>query len=184
VQITGLVEPGRAVCRSGARPGDTVYVTGTVGDAAAGLHLLEHPQRDVSELHDLLQDRFRFPTPRVAAGRELANFASAAIDISDGLYSDLGKLLAASGAGATIDLDRLPLSAALRACFGAERQRRFALSGGDDYELCFTSARELPPEIAGVAVTAIGTVTAGGGIDCQSGGRTVEYVDSGYVHFR
>lgn len=184
VQITGFVEPGRAIYRSGARPGDTVYVTGTVGDAAAGLHLLEQPKPQVSESHDFLQDRFRFPTPRVAVGQELANFASAAIDISDGLYTDLGKLLAASGAGATINLDRLPLSAALRACFNVDRQRRFALSGGDDYELCFTCARDLPPEIAGVPVTAIGTVVAGSGIDCESGGRTVEFVDTGYVHFR
>lgn len=184
VQVTGLVAPGRAVCRSGARPGDTVYVTGTVGDAAAGLYLLEHPEPQISELHDFLQDRFRFPTPRVAVGRELANFASAAIDISDGLYTDLGKLLAASDAGATIDLDSLPLSGALRACFDESRQRHLALSGGDDYELCFTSAHDLPPEIAGVPVTAIGTVTAGAGIDCESRGRAVEFVDSGYVHFR
>lgn len=183
VQITGLVEPGRAVCRSGARPGDTVYVTGTVGDAAAGLYLLEQPEPRVSELHEMLQDRFQFPAPRVAVGRELANFASAAIDISDGLYTDLGKLLAASGVGATIDFDRLPLSASLRACFDEDRRRRFALSGGDDYELCFTSARDLPREIAGVPVTAIGTVTAGSGIDCESGGAVVDFVDSGYVHF-
>ena len=164
VQVTGVVEAGRAVYRSGARPGDRIYVTGTVGDAAAGLRLLEKPTPRLSDAHDFLQQRFQFPTPRVAVGRDLANLATAARDVSDGLYADLGKLLEASGVGAEVDLDRLPLSSALTECFSAERARRFALSGGDDYELCFTATRELPATIAGVKVTAIGEVTAGGGI--------------------
>ena len=184
VQVTGVVEAGRAICRSGARPGDKIYVTGTVGDAAAGLRLLEKPAPRLSDALDYLQQRFQFPTPRVAVGRELTNFATAAIDVSDGLYADLGKLLAASGVGAEVDLDRLPLSPALTDCFPAERARRFALSGGDDYELCFTASRELPATIAGVTVTAIGEVTPGSGIVCSSGGGVVDYADAGYLHFQ
>lgn len=184
VQITGFVDPGREVRRSGAKEGDTIYVTGTVGDAAAGLNLLEHPAAEVSGLHDYLQDRFRFPTPRIAVGRKLCRVASSAIDISDGLYTDLDKILAASGVGAVIDLDSLPLSPALRHCFDADRRLRFALSGGDDYELCFTAAAGLPRELAGTPLTPIGKITQGGGIVCTARGQAVDYVDSGYVHFR
>ena len=183
VQITGHIHPGRAICRTGARAGDTIYVSGNVGDAAAGLFLLQNRPDTVLGLHSYLYDRYWSPTARVALGRALLGRASAAIDVSDGLYADLGKLLMASGVGAKLDLDKLPVSSALTGCFDKEQQRKFALSGGDDYELCFTSASKIPAEIAGVAVTAIGAVTAKSGIVCHEADRVVPYDDSGYVHF-
>jgi thiamine-monophosphate kinase len=184
VQITGHIDPGRAICRSGARVGDTIYVSGDVGDAAAGLFLLQNRPETHLEPHGHLYDRYWFPTARVALGSSLLGRASAAIDVSDGLYADLGKLLTASGVGAKLDLDKLPISTALTTCFDKEQQRKFALSGGDDYELCFTSANEIPGEIAGVPVTAIGEVTAKSGIVCHEADRIVPYQDSGYLHFQ
>lgn len=178
VQITGDIEPGRALLRSGAKPGDTVYVTGTVGDAAAGLHglLSGEPVRE-------LVIRFARPSARVRYGQALVGTATAAIDVSDGLHGDLSKLLAASGVGAEIDLSKLPLSDALIANFTPERQRSFALGGGDDYELCFTAATQLPdPGVMPVA--AIGTITAATDLVCRLDGQTVSFDDSGYRHFQ
>lgn len=184
VQITGIVDPGRMICRSGACVGDTIYVSGEIGDAAAGLHLMQHPPEKHLGPHEYLIGRFQYPTARVALGLRLVEKASAAIDISDGLYGDLEKLLTASAVAADLHLDRIPLSIALKSCFNKERQRSFALSGGDDYELCFTSAENLPDEIGGVPVTAIGTVTRDRGIVCYDNGEVVPYVDSGYRHFQ
>ena len=183
VQVSGCIDPGRAICRSGACPGDTIYVSGELGDAAAGL-LLQKNDPPYLGPHCYLIDRFWSPAARVSLGRSLVGKASAAIDVSDGLYADLGKLLAASGVGATLELDKLPLSIALKASFAREQQRSFALSGGDDYELCFTSSEELPGELDGVAVTAIGKVTEGAEIVCYENGRVVPFEDNGYLHFQ
>ncbi|MDJ0812154.1 MAG: thiamine-phosphate kinase [Woeseiaceae bacterium] len=178
VQITGDVGAGAALLRSGAQPGDTVYVTGTVGDAAAGLSMMGSPDAD-----EFLARRFLRPQARVQAGLALAGIASACIDVSDGLAGDLGKLLDASGVGADLNLDALPLSDAMAAAFDDDVGRRFAATGGDDYELCFTSSRSVPAEIGGVPVTAIGTVNDGDRLVCRSGGAVVEVDDSGYRHF-
>lgn len=182
VQIMGEVEQGAALLRSGARAGDSICVTGTVGDAAAGLELIK-----VGQPNEFLSQRYLRPSARVACGRRLQGIASAAIDVSDGLYADLAKLLAASGVGAEIDLDALPISAELAASFGSDEQRRFALSGGDDYELCFTlpaaSQNDILEKLE-VPVTVIGSVSDGGGIVCRAAGRIVDYADSGYLHFK
>jgi thiamine-monophosphate kinase len=177
VQINGEIEPGAALLRSGARIGDTVYVTGTLGDAAAGLQGLLHG----SPVKELLW-RFARPSARIAYGRSLLGIASAAIDVSDGLLGDLGKLLAASGKGAEIELDSLPLSGALVEHFDRPARIEFALKGGDDYELCFTASQALPdPGI--LEVTAIGKVTEANGVICRQDGRILALSDSGYVHF-
>lgn len=178
VQITGEVDAGKAILRKGAQAGDTIYVTGTVGDAAAGLHGLLNGA-SVKEL----ASRFARPAARVSYGQELVGVATAAIDLSDGLYGDLGKLLLASGVGAEIDVGALPISAALRAAFTPERQRSFALGGGDDYELCFTAA-EPPPDPGILPVTAIGRITLGPGIVCTLDDEIVTFDDSGYRHFQ
>ena len=183
VQVTGLVEPDQAIRRSGSHVGDTIYVSGSVGDAAAGLALLENAPAENLGPHDYLCERFLSPTPRVTLGRSLAGIATAAIDVSDGLYTDLHKLLAASGVGATINLDELPMSLALKSCCSEEQQRQYALSGGDDYELCFTTSQQLPTEIEGVPVTEIGTVTEGDQLICRDANGVVAYDDSGYRHF-
>jgi thiamine-monophosphate kinase len=179
VQITGEVGRDAAILRSGASPGDTIYLTGTVGDAAGGLELMSAGQSD-----GYLQNRFRRPSARVNYGCLLSGVASAAIDVSDGLFGDLSKLLAASNVGAELDLCKLPLSAALQANFDSESQRRLALSGGDDYELCFTSASASLPDAGGLRVTAIGQVTSAAALVCRDENGIVEYDDSGYLHFQ
>jgi len=178
VQISGEVAAGAAILRSGAHPGDIVYVTGTVGDAAAGLYGLINGE-SVREL----ANRFARPSARVKYGQCLPGVATAAIDVSDGLFADLGRLLTASGVGAEIDIGQLPISTALSENFTLERQRSFALGGGDDYELCFTAPGEVPdPGV--MPLTAIGTVTETMGLVCKLDGDVVSFDDSGYRHFQ
>ena len=177
VTITGDVEPGAALLRSGAKTGDAIFVTGTLGDAAAGLELLQR-----GEFDDYLVQRFSRPTPRIATGRALVGKANAAIDISDGLAGDLRKLLAASGVGGEIDIDKLPLSESLRERFAAEERRNLALCGGDDYELCFTAPVESMTGISGI--TCIGSVTESPGLKFKQNNDIVQVDDSGYRHFQ
>ncbi len=175
VTVIGEVEPGTALLRSGAEPGDTLFVTGTLGDSAAGLSLLEAGETD-----DFLVNRFLRPTPRLEIGRALIGNAHAAIDISDGFLGDLKKLLVASGVGGEVDLDRLPLSSALCAKFSSADQRRMAAMGGDDYELCFAAPGTAVENIAGI--TAIGRVSESADLVCRSHGVVVEVEHSGYRH--
>ena len=177
VHVTGDVEEGGAVLRSGAKVGDTLFVTGTLGDAAAGLELLGRGEPDNSLLR-----RFLRPRARIEAGRSLVGRASAAIDVSDGLIGDLKKLLEASAVGAELDLECVPMSDALRSYFDETERLRFALTGGDDYELCFTAA---PDAVGNMAdITAIGRITADERLVCRRHGDIVEYDDSGYRHFQ
>lgn len=127
VTALGWIETGQAVTRSGAQVGDYVCVSGQVGDAAYALQHLGHP----------LQKRLDYPTPRCQLGQKLKGLASSMIDISDGLAQDLGHILKASHVGATLDLNQLPIDAALKK-LQQEKQWQYALAGGDDYELCFT----------------------------------------------
>jgi thiamine-monophosphate kinase len=177
VTITGEVETGAALLRSGAKRGDGIFVTGTLGDAAAGLKLLQSGETD-----DFLVQRFLRPTPRITTGRALAGKANSAIDISDGFAGDLKKLLAASAVGGEIDIDKLPLSESLRERFAAEEQWHLALCGGDDYELCFTAPRDAVKDIPGI--TEIGCVHESAGLVCRRNGDIVEVDDSGYRHFQ
>jgi thiamine-monophosphate kinase len=186
VQITGEVEPGLAMTRSGAKPGDSIFVSGTPGDAALGLSVMQSGGVLNSRL-DYLIGRFTQPTARVELGQAIGPHASAAIDLSDGLYTDLEKLLTASRVAGCIELNDIPMSPELRGTVGHDDALRFALGGGDDYELCFTA----PPDrfnettgIAGVKVTRIGHVSEGGGLTCTVDGRLHEYHDDGYRHFQ
>ncbi len=165
--IHGYVPVGRAIKRSGARPGDWIYVTGTPGDSAAGLAILQH-RLQVSDANDsnyLVQRHLR-PTPRVLHGQAMRGLANAAIDLSDGLISDLGHILNASECGARIDLDALPYSEAMKRHVDAEQAVRWALSGGEDYELCFTvpelnrGALEVAVAHLGAPITCIGQMSA------------------------
>lgn len=134
----GLLPKGHALRRNGAKPGDWIYVSGTLGDA--GLALACQQQRcKVSDSHyRRVLERLYFPSPRVALGQNLRDVASSAIDISDGLQADLGHILKASNVGARLDVDEIPLSMALTESVTADLAIQFALSSGDDYELCFT----------------------------------------------
>ena len=176
IHVTGEVEEGSALLRSGAQVGDAIYVSGTPGDAAAGLALLKEGVTD-----DALVRRFLRPTPRVELGRRLRGDAHAAIDISDGLVADLRKLLDASSLGARLEIDRIPLSAALRERFDHNAATGFALTGGDDYELCITAPPGALDDIDGI--TAIATVTEGDDLECYRDGQLVDVDDRGYRHF-
>lgn len=177
LQVMGEVPTGTALMRSGAKVGDTIYVTGHPGNAAAGL---ERHMRGESSVD--LYRAFARPSSRVAFARSLLGKANAAIDISDGLYADLGKMMALSGVAALLDIDALPLSDELLGYVGRDEAIGFALSGGDDYELLFT-ATEMPAG-GGTPVTSIGEVIAGEGIECRLRGRRFDYTDTGYLHFK
>ena len=171
VTIVGEVPAGRALLRSGARPGDTIWVSGELGTAAAGLAILlgkfDLPEPERRQAIDALQR----PMPRVELGIALRGIASAALDVSDGCIGDLGHILERSAVGAEVDLSRLPCRDWLRARLAAKESRHFALgcvlAGGDDYELCFTAPPERAARVleagrqAGVAVTAVGQIVAG-----------------------
>ncbi|GAC1459298.1 MAG: thiamine-phosphate kinase [Steroidobacteraceae bacterium] len=154
VQLLGFAPRGTALKRCGACAGDALFVSGTPGDAAAGLALVQGRLRAAAAAGRYLRERFELPTPRVALGERLRRFASACIDISDGLLADAAKLAQASGTGLEIHYAALPVSAELEGAAGAERARELALTGGDDYELCFSVAehkvaallQELPPQ--------------------------------------
>ena len=164
VTAMGLVEPGRALRRDGARVGDEVWVTGTLGDAAGGLALLGR------EPVPALRARLDRPTPRVAAGRALAGIATACVDVSDGLLADLGHVCARSHVAARIDVDALPASAALMEVIGEADRIALQASGGDDYELCFTAPADAGADIGavsaqlGLRITRIGRIVAGEGV--------------------
>lgn len=189
--IHGLVPAGRALKRSGANPGDWIYVTGTPGDSAAGLAILQrqlHPQDATAA--DYLVTRHLRPTPRVLQGQALRDLASAAIDLSDGLISDLGHILKASDCGARVELNDLPLSQALRDTVSLEQAQRWALAGGEDYELCFTvpelnrGALDVALGHLGVPFTCIGQMTpASEGMQFMRDGAPVTLEWKGYDHF-
>jgi thiamine-monophosphate kinase len=189
VQLLGLVPPGAALRRGGARAGDALFVSGTPGDAAAGLALEQHRLEAAPAARDYLRERFLLPSPRVALGERLREYASACIDVSDGLLGDVGKLAQASGVAAQVLFEALPVSEALCATLGDEGARLLALSGGDDYELCFAVPagkitpllQQLPPAQWGYA--RIGSVRAGAGAQVLRGGTVMEFSHSGYQHF-
>jgi thiamine-monophosphate kinase len=189
VTLLGHVPPGAALRRSGARAGDALFVSGTPGDAAAGLALEQGRLRASAAGHAYLRERFLLPTPRMALGERLRAHASGCIDVSDGLLADAGKLAAASGVGVEIDFEALPLSAPLAQTLGEVRARELALTGGDDYELCFAVHpenvpgldSELPAERWGYA--RIGTLRRAPGAVVVRGGTVMEFSHSGFQHF-
>ncbi|VYT85861.1 thiamine-phosphate kinase [Metakosakonia massiliensis] len=189
--IHGYVPNGRALKRSGAKPGDWIYVTGTPGDSAAGLAILQHRLRvaDPADAGYLVKRHVR-PTPRILHGQALRSLASAAIDLSDGLISDLGHIVNASGCGARIDLDLLPYSAEMARHVEPEQALRWALSGGEDYELCFTvpelnrGALDVAIAHLGASVTCIGQMSADvDGLSFSRDGKPVALDLKGYDHF-
>ncbi len=187
VTCIGEVPQGQALRRDGARVGDGIYVSGTLGDAAGGLETWS--RRDAVDVDPLVQRLLR-PQPRLDLGQRLRGIASAAIDVSDGLAADLRHVLLASGVAAEMAVDRLPISDYLRAVVGDERALALAIVGGDDYELCFTvpaaNARELSVVASGcdLAITRIGTVTEGSGLRWRDGnGRAVNLPTGGWDHF-
>ena len=184
VQIAGWVESDRWLTRSGAKPGDLLYVSGVPGEAAAGLAMIKNGA-ERSPAHDHLRTRLLRPEPRIKLGRELRGLASSAMDISDGLLTDLDKLCAASGCGARVELERLPISASMQQLFDRASCVDYALAGGDDYELLFTVPAQQEHIIANlsIACTRIGEVTADRRVECVLEGKPVNVARRGYDHF-
>jgi thiamine-monophosphate kinase len=192
VAAVGRVRAGETVLRRGARPGDIVYVSGTLGDGALGLGALRGrlPELGAAE-RSFLADRYRLPRPRLRLGQRLVGTARAMMDISDGLVADLGHICEASGVAAVVEAGRLPLSPAARAAIAADPSRLMAaLAGGDDYELLFTAPAEAAAGIAAIAaetavpVTAIGRIEPGQGVGVvDSKGTPIAVTDAGYRHF-
>jgi thiamine-monophosphate kinase len=188
VQLAGLVPAGKALRRAGARAGDDLYLSGSVGDAACGLKILRGDAAATPADAAWLQQRFEYPTARVALGQALRGIASACIDVSDGVCIDATRLLAASGCGATLEIERLPLSPALQRTLG-DQAWRSALGGGEDYELCFTAAKGEAGAVAaaaartGQAVTRIGALHAGAGLTLEAAGAVMQFSASGFDHF-
>lgn len=202
VQVMGFVPRDLAITRAGARLGDDIYVSGTLGDGYGGLRcILDGVAEDPDSRY--LRERLNRPAPRLELGLALRGIATSMIDISDGLAADLGHIVEQSGCSAQLDLDRLPLSDALERLSPYFRRwpdlaglddissaRRCALAGGDDYELCFTAPADKAAAIDAVSrrldcrVTRIGGVVGGAGIALRlADGALVPMAAAGYRHF-
>lgn len=191
VTALGWVRPGQMIARAGARPGDRVYVSGTLGDAALGLDVLAgrlEPARAADR--DFVIRRYHYPEPRLALGAQLVGVASAGADISDGAVADLGHICAASGVGARLILADLPLSEqARRAGLDDDALQRLAATKGDDYELIWTAPPDQSARILaiskhlGVTISAIGDIVAGDRVEIiDAGGQSVDLGAGGYRH--
>ncbi|MCX2723297.1 thiamine-phosphate kinase [Roseibium salinum] len=199
VSITaiGEVDTGKAVRRSGARPGDILFVSGTIGDAAAGLHARLDP--DFSRVHDLTQDeerhilnRYLLPRPRTGLAGPVTGFATAAMDISDGLIADSAHMARASGVGLSIDLSKVPLSGALqRLKMNARHEFMRCFNGGDDYEILASVSKDKAAAFqkaaaaAGCPVTEVGLVEEGSGtVRLHDAGQSLDLsTGGGFRHF-
>ncbi len=189
IEAHGFIPAGKALLRSSAQPGDDIYVTGTVGDAALALaHTLperRHPAPDIAAI----VNRLHQPTPRVREGIALRDIAHSAVDISDGLLADLGHILVASSAGAEIYLDRIPISSVYRSQLKQIGWDK-ALAGGEDYELCFTvpeknrQALEHCKNIFTCGLTRVGHITAQLGLQIfDETGMPYKPTSTGHDHF-
>lgn len=197
ITVLGEVPAGQALLRSGAQPGDDVYVSGTLGDARLALQALQGAIALPPEVLAAARQRLEQPTPRVALGMALRGVASSAIDVSDGLLGDLGHILHASGVGACIDTSITTSLIAAAACqasangfFDAEFLRQCTLAGGDDYELAFTArvaqraAVEDAAQASGTHVTRIGRIQAEPGLRLvDDRGQPMEKRYASFDHF-
>lgn len=194
VTALGQVATGAELRRDAAREGDVLMVSGTIGDGALGLAVQRGRCAGLEPaLRDALIDRYRLPQPRVTLGPALSGVARACLDVSDGLLGDLGHICRASGLGAVVEADAVPLSAAARAAVATDESllRSAVLCGGDDYELLFTVAPDRVAEAeaaarqAGVTVTAIGAMVAGEGVAVRYAGGPPEVAGDGvsWRHF-
>lgn len=180
VSITafGFVSEGKMIRRSGARVGDHVYVTGTVGDSGGGLAIFRRETHSLPDAdRDALIARYRVPEPPVSFATVLRDIAHASVDVSDGLIADLGHIASASRVRITVDGALVPLSAPLRALWGESALQR-AVTAGDDYQVAFTAS----PGLSG-PFTRIGQVVEGQGVSLGVGGQEIAISRSGYRHF-
>jgi thiamine-monophosphate kinase len=190
ITAMGALASGSALMRSGARAGDELWVSGTLGDAALGLALRQRTSTAAADGAAFAIGRLERPEPRVALGRALVGIATAAIDLSDGLVGDLGHILERSGVGAEVRWRDVPRSTALAAQPESDQQR-WALAGGDDYELLFSAPPSRRPGVeaaaaaAGVRVSCIGNITSTGRLVVVDAlGRPMDTGAHAFDHFR
>ena len=188
----GIAETGACLPRGGAREGDDIYVSGTIGDATLGLRVVQGGFAALlPDDRAALAERFHLPEPRLALGTALVGLATCAIDISDGLVADLGHLCAESGVGAHVSADAVPLSdPARRALDRSEAAIGDLLTGGDDYELLFCAPPSARDDIVALgrrldlALTRIGAIEPGQGVTVvDADGRPLPIARAGYQHF-
>ena len=189
ITVNGLVQPKLALRRSGAQNGDWIYVTGTIGDSALGLDVILGNRQVPEAQKEYLINRHYRPTPRVFAGQSIRGMATSAIDLSDGLVSDIKHILKASAVGANIAVNALPLSEAIVESVGKEHAIEYALAGGEDYELLFTvpdaqtGALDTALKQTGVKYTKIGQITADGKLTLRQGKQEYIHHKQGFKHF-
>ena len=188
VTALGLVPSAQALRRSGARPGDWIYVSGTLGDAGLALLWLGHAKNN--KIPYGLRVRLERPTPRLTLGQSLRGLASAAIDLSDGLGADLGHILECSGVGATVQFPQLPLSPMVASYMAQSGDPLLPLNSGDDYELCFTIPPQRHAELETLDPSLTCSITRIGQIDATLGlrvigpdGHSISLSRYGYDHF-
>ena len=202
IQVQGLVAPDKVMRRSGAHPGDSIYVSGHLGDGAIALLSMNLPSslgKEFAMEQKILSeaDRSHFlaayyqPEPRLELARALAGLATSGIDISDGLAGDLGHILQASAVGAVLQIEKLPFSDAAIRNMSASNRQLAALFGGDDYELCVTVApalcaqAEAAASALGIPFTRIGEIVDGSGMQCVNlQGKLQEFHQNSFQHFR
>lgn len=189
IQIMGFTPKGKGIQRKPAMAGDVVYVTGALGDAMLGLEIGRGVLRATTECRDFLLARFERPTPRIAVGLGLRGIATACIDVSDGLAADLGRILDASGVGATVMIDKIPFSDCFRSCAPPHGVAR-SLTHGEDYELVFTAPESRRQDIKKLAARSGCALTPVGRIEFERGlrilneeGRPISLARTGYDHF-
>ncbi|MGD8121025.1 thiamine-phosphate kinase [Vibrio sp. TRT 2004] len=189
--VQGLVDADKALRRDGAQVGDWVYVTGVLGDSKAGLDVVLDNSLRRKPFAEQLEQRHYLATPRVLVGQALLNLASSAIDISDGLISDIKHILNRSHVGVSLDVAQLPVSNELTQFVGsAELALQYALSSGEEYELCFTVPEQNKGSIesalahCGAKLTCIGQIRPQGTFELHSNGQPIDWHLSGYDHFK
>lgn len=185
IQVHGAVPVGQALTRAGAKLGHDIWVSGSLGDGAAALAWLEGRLQVDKPTADYLAQRFYQPQPALALGVALRTLASSAIDVSDGLQADLAHICAASGVGALVLVDKLPLSSHWSGLVSERQARDWALSGGDDYRLCFTAPEQARAQLlTQPEISLIGQVINGDGVHVfTSDGEAWQAATRGYRHF-
>ncbi len=189
VSMFGFIAAGALTKRSGAMPGDLVFVSGTVGDAGAGLAVLKGEGHNISAAaRDELIGRYRLPQPRLALGQALRGIADASLDVSDGLIADLGHIAQTSHVRVVVDAARIPLSQALHALWGDAFAH--AATSGDDYEIAFTAPLDKRDAVLAAArachtrITEIGRVEKGKGVALlDADGKEIAIARAGFTHF-
>lgn len=189
ITAQGLTPIGKAITRSNAKAGDWLYVTGQLGDAALALQNVLGNIDIADGFKGKLYEQLEYPKPRVLAGQALRDYATAAIDISDGLISDLGHICQSSNVGAKINLENVPISSSMRETVSSEKAIELALCGGDDYELLFTVPEDNKVGMQtalsniGIPTTCIGQLNASGKITTVSNGEPIQLNLKGFEHF-